>query len=83
MNEDSPNTVGFPRPFFSESFTGIGFNEAVGIVGILYEYRIVFSDRLHRLFPEQNVNTDLEPLEPQAASRLVGDIFGMDCDRLF
>ncbi len=83
MDQDSPNPVGFREGILRESFAGIKFEEAVGLVGILYEYRIIFSETLRRLFSEHNARIDLEPLEPQAASILVGNIFGMDCDRLF
>jgi hypothetical protein len=83
MDQDSPNPVGFRESILRESFDKIGFEEAVGLVGILFEHRIVFADKVRGLFTERNVRLDLEPLEPQAASILVGNIFGMDCDQLF
>ncbi len=83
MDQDSPNPVGFRESILRESFGKIGFEEAVELVGILFEHRIVFSKTFRNLFPTHNAQIDLEPLEPQAASILVGNIFGMDCDRLF
>jgi len=83
MDEDSPTPVGFRESILRESFAEIGFEEAVGLVGILFEYRIIFCKELRNLFSDQSARIDLEPLDPQAACILVGRIFRMDCDRLF
>jgi hypothetical protein len=83
MDQDSANPAGFRETILRESFGEIGFEEAVGLVGVLFEHRIVFSDKVRGLFTERNVRLDLEALEPQAASILVGNIFGMDCDKLY
>jgi hypothetical protein len=60
-----------------------GSREAVALVGILYEYRIVLSRTPGRSRPLHEAALHLDPLEPQAAAELVARVYGMDEDRLF
>jgi hypothetical protein len=65
------------------TFDAPSFEEAVRLVGIPFEQRIVLSKEFWALLGPQTVRPPLEPLEPQEGSRLVGELFGFDCDALF
>jgi len=80
---EEPKPVGFRESILKDVFGQLGFEEAVSLVGVLSQYRIVFSRTFRNLLRDQTVKIDLEPLEPQAAASLVADLFGLDCDKLF
>ena len=54
-----------------------------GVVGILFEYRIIISKSFSTFLEDHEVTFEINPLEPQEASSLVAELFGMDCDKLF
>jgi hypothetical protein len=83
MAEEAARPAGFRESILKEVFGDLGFEEAVGLVGVLCQYRILFSRTFKTLLQDQKVNVDLVPLEPQAAANLVADLFGLDCDKLF
>ena len=73
------------RQILSDSLSKVSFEEATALVGILFDNRIVVSERIFN--PDsQRTNTqsfELQPLEPQEAARLVAEVFQCDCDQLF
>lgn len=82
MSEEPSNAPGFSKTILKEVFGEIGFEEAVSLVGILYEYRIVFSKAVSVICQNPATVFSLKPLMSQTAAILVGDLFGMDCDKL-
>jgi len=66
-----------------ETLAKPGSQEAVALVGILYENRIVLSKTLRRSLPRHPAAMHLDPLEPQSAAELVARVYGMDEDDLF
>ena len=83
MSDDPASTGTFRESILRTVFDKIDFNEAVNLVGILFEHRIVFSKRFWSLLRNHTARIPLDPLEPQAACRLVGHLFDFDCDALF
>jgi hypothetical protein len=63
------------RQLILDIFPTVTFDEAVLLVGLFFEFDFAFEDRAPQV--------RLRPLEPQLASTIVADIYGLDCDRLF
>ena len=78
---ESPGTI--RERMLHETLDAPSFEEAVRLVGILFAQRIVLSKEFWALLGPQTVRPPVEPLEPQEGSRLVGELFGFDCDALF
>jgi hypothetical protein len=83
MCEDQLDPRGLRERILTSLFEKIDAEDAVALVGILFEYRIVLSRKFWSLLRQHSVEIPLEPLEPQAASILVAGLFHMDCDALF
>jgi hypothetical protein len=83
MADESPRPYEFREQILRDVFEQLDFDEGVHLVGILFEYRIVFSRTFSTLIRDQTVRLTLDPLEPQESSALVGSLFGFDCDDLF
>jgi hypothetical protein len=83
MSEEPPNVPKVPKTILKQVFGEVSFEEAVVLVGILYEYRIVFSKAVSTICHDPTCTFSLKPLEPQAAARLMGELYSMDCDELF
>ena len=83
MPENDPESGGLRERILGSLFDKVSEDEAAALVGILFEYRIVLSRTFWSLLRRHSVSVPLEPLDPQAASILVGSLFGMDCDELF
>lgn len=83
MSDDVPNSSTIRARVLCDVFPRMDFDDAAALVGILFEYRIVFSRQFWSLFRPQNTRINLEPFEPQAAAVFVADAFSHDCDRLY
>ena len=83
MCEDEQDAHAVRKRILTSLFEKIDEEDAVALVGILFEYRIVLSREFWSLLRQHSVKIPLEPLEPQEASVLVGRLFHMDCDALF
>jgi hypothetical protein len=83
MCEDEQDPHALRKRVLTSLFEKIDEEDAVALVGILFEYRIVLSREFWSLLRHHSVKIPLEPLEPQEASALVGRLFHMDCDALF
>ncbi|MHC4402391.1 MAG: hypothetical protein ACYTG0_22220 [Planctomycetota bacterium] len=83
MVKPAEESGGLLQRILTSVFEQVTSEEAVALVGILYEYRIVLSKEFWSLLRKHSWRFPLEPLEPQAASVLVADLFNMDCDALF
>ena len=83
MSDDSSSSGTFRESILRDVFDKIDFDEAVNLVGVLFEHRIVFSKSFWSLLKNQTVRIPLDPLEAQDACILVGRLFDFDCDTLF
>ena len=83
MSEEVPSRAAIRARILGDVFSRLNFDEATALVGILFEYRIVFSRQFWTLLRQQEIRINLEPLEPQAAAIYVADVFSQDCDRLY
>lgn len=73
---ENPWTAGpTARRLILDVFPTLTFDEAVVLVGLFHEFDFDFADRTPQV--------RLRPLEPQLAAAIVGDLYGLDCDRLF
>lgn len=64
-------------------FHNLDKNDAVALVGILFEYRVRISKKFSTFIKQHNTTFTLEPLEPSEAASIVANLFGLDCDRVF
>jgi hypothetical protein len=81
-----PDLTGFRASILRDTSPSPSFDDAVALVGLLYEHRLVFSRKLWSLLQQHQryESADgLEPLEPQAAAIFVADLYALDCDALF
>jgi hypothetical protein len=83
MCEDEQDPHGLRKRVLTSVFEKIDEEDAVALVGVLFEYRIVLSREFWSLLRQHSVKIPLEPLEPQEACLLVALLFHMDCDALF
>ncbi len=58
-------------------------DDAVTLVGILFEYRFWISPKASTLLKQRPASWSLEPLEPTEAALVVAQLYGVDCDELF
>jgi len=79
--QDESNTL--RTSILKEVFHNLKENDAVALVGILFEYRVLISKKLSTFIKQHNTTFTLEPLEPSEAASIVADLFGQDCDRVF
>jgi len=83
MCEDWQDPHALRKRILTRLFDRMDEKDAVAIVGILFEYRIVLSREFWSLLRHHSRKIPLEPLDPQEASSLVARLFHMDCDVLF
>ena len=83
MFEEVPDPTSIRSRILRKVFPRLDFDDATTLVGILFEYRIVFSRQFWTLLRPQKIKVDLDPFEPQAAAVFVADVFSHDCDRLY
>jgi hypothetical protein len=87
MAVDRSDLTGFRASILRDVYPSPSFDDAVALVGLVYEYRFVFSRKLWTFLQDlqkaESAVDGLEPLEPPAAAIFVGDLYAMDCDALF
>ncbi|HUT88662.1 MAG TPA: hypothetical protein VMY37_04150 [Thermoguttaceae bacterium] len=83
MCEDEQDPHALRKRILTSLFEKIDEKDAVALVGILFEYRIVLSLAFWSLLRHHSRRIPLEPLEPQEACSFVARLFHMDCDALF
>ena len=84
MAEDEQGAPELRAQILASVFGKVEAEDAVALVGILYQYRFVLSKECWTLLRGgRKISIPLEPLEPTAASELVAEAFGFDCDALF
>jgi hypothetical protein len=84
MAEDEQGAQDLRAQILASVFGKVEAEDAVALVGILFEYRFFLSKECWALLRgSQKISIPLEPLEPTAASDLVAEVFGLDCDALF
>jgi hypothetical protein len=83
MADQEQESSGVRARILRAAFPRLDFDGAVALVGILFEYRIVFSRRSWSLLRQHGLNIPLERLEPQEAAIVVGQLYSMDCDALY
>jgi hypothetical protein len=73
------------RRIVADCVTTVSFDEAVSLVGILFDFKIKLSDELRAmaLRAEMVELDDVGPLEPHASAILIGKLFHLDCDALY
>jgi hypothetical protein len=87
MTVDRSHLTGFRASILRDVLPSPTFDDAVALVGLVYEFRFVFSRKLWSFLQDlqkaKSVVDGLEPLEPHSAATFVGDLYAMDCDALF
>ncbi len=83
MSEEMPSRTAIRARILGDVFSELDFDEATALVGIVFEYRIVFSRQFWTSLGQQEIGINLDPLEPQAAAVYVADVFSQDCDRIY
>jgi hypothetical protein len=74
---------GLRERILKDTFSHIDQSDGVVLVGILFDYRLVLSKRISSMVQQYSKTFDLDPLEPQSAAELVGELYGLDADELF
>lgn len=81
--DDQEESNDLRTSILKDVFHNLDENDAVALVGILFEYRILISKKFSTLIKQHNTTFTLEPLEPSEAASIVANLFGQDCDRVF
>ncbi len=85
MSKNEHGSAGARVRILKDLFHHVSREQACALVGILFENRIVLTAETWNptSCTKQRRTIELQPLDPQAASILVADVFDLDCDRLF
>jgi len=71
------------RRILRDTFSQVDRSLGVALVGILFDFRIELSPHASNMTKHHGDVFTLEPLDPQAAAELVGDMYGIDPDQLY